>query len=91
MEQLNEQTEGYKAIEPVEQNETEEQKKRRVPRYYLSSDIPDISIGSTFMKFDTKKELKEFLESHDYERLNPIVILGHEVPIQFNKVVKVDF
>ncbi len=76
----------------VEQVETEEQKsKRRVPSYYLIHELVGNPNGLNCEKFATKKELKNYLEKNDLESRKPIVILGHEVPIQFNKIVKVDF
>jgi hypothetical protein len=77
----------------IEQVETEEQKtKRRVPIYYLIQyDMISTPSGVLVDKFATKKDLKDYLESHDSESRNPIVILGHEVPLTFNKIVKVDF
>lgn len=77
---------------PVDAYETNEQKtKRRVPSYYLIRDITDNPYGKLCDKFATKKDLKEYLEANDLESKNPVVILGHEVPLTFNKIVKVDF
>lgn len=77
---------------PGDAYETNEQKaKRRVPSYFLIRDITNNPYGSLWNKFATKKDLKEYLEANDLEAKNPVVILGHEVPITFNKIVKVDF
>jgi len=78
---------------PIEQVETEEQKsKRRVAKYYLVFEKVGDSTQAQLAEFSTKKELKEFLEqTESIENLNPVLILGHEVPLTFNKIVKVDF
>lgn len=79
---------------PVDAYETEEQKtKRRVPKYYLIHKSNGNSESLKLLMYQDKKMLKEYLENNEFEKfeLDPILILGHEVPITFNKIVKVDF
>lgn len=80
-------------IEPT-QVETEEQKvKRKVPIYFLIREmVGNSTTHDNLAVFSNKKELKDYLEKTEgIENLNPVLILGHEVPLTFNKVVKVDF